>query len=148
MTRFAAFTVVALACLVSCADQERQSVVASSAALVEGNRQSELQPGPKAPARQERNPYEGNEDAIADGKRLYDQFNCGGCHAGGGGAIGPALMDDDWIYGSSSSNIFWTVMEGRPQGMPAFGGRIAEDQVWRIAAYVRSLSNADKKASQ
>jgi cytochrome c oxidase cbb3-type subunit 3 len=53
-------------------------------------------------------------------------------------------MDDEWIYGSSSANVYWTIVEGRPQGMPAFGGRIPEDEVWRIAAYVRSLSGLPK----
>lgn len=114
-------------------------------ALVEGNRQSELQPGPESNARHQKNPFEGDPEAVARGKRLYDQFNCSGCHASGGGAIGPPLMDDQWIYGSSSANIFWTIIEGRPQGMPAFGGRIAEDQAWRIAAYVRSLSGLGKE---
>ena len=37
---------------------------------------------------------------IAEGQRLYNAFNCVGCHAHGGGAIGPALMDDLWIHGS------------------------------------------------
>src|SRR5512138_1311544 len=46
------------------------------------------------------NPYERNAQALADGKRLFDWFNCSGCHAQGGGSIGPALMDDQWIYGS------------------------------------------------
>ena len=37
------------------------------------------------------------------GRRLYDAFNCVGCHAHGGGGIGPPLMDDKWIYGTSRS---------------------------------------------
>ena len=31
-------------------------------------------------------------------------------------------------------------MEGRPNGMTAFRGRIPEEQAWEIVAYVRSLS--------
>ena len=34
------------------------------------------------------------------GKRLFSWYNCIGCHANGGGGIGPPLMDDEWIYGS------------------------------------------------
>ena len=34
---------------------------------------------------------------VSEGKRLYDGFNCTGCHAYGGGDIGPPLMDDQWI---------------------------------------------------
>jgi cytochrome c oxidase cbb3-type subunit 3 len=58
----------------------------------------------------------------------------------GGGGIGPALMDDKWIYGSAGEQIYSTIVQGRPNGMPAFGGRIPDDQIWQIVAYVQSLS--------
>ena len=57
-------------------------------------------------------------------------------------------MDRDWIYGSNPANIFWTIVEGRPQGMPSFGGRIAEGQVWRIVAFVRSLSGLHENGAE
>jgi cytochrome c oxidase cbb3-type subunit 3 len=49
-------------------------------------------------------------------------------------------MDNFWIYGSEPQNIFATVMQGRPNGMPSFRNLIPEYQAWEIAAYVRSLS--------
>jgi cytochrome c oxidase cbb3-type subunit III len=49
-------------------------------------------------------------------------------------------MDDRWIYGSDPENIVATIMEGRPNGMPSFRGKIPEYQIWQIAAYVQSLS--------
>ncbi|HET9216224.1 MAG TPA: c-type cytochrome [Terriglobia bacterium] len=110
-------------------------------AMPRGNPVTEFQPGVEDSAAQPSNRPEETELVIADGQRLYHHFNCSGCHASGGGAIGPALMDDEWIYGNSAGNIFWTIIEGRPQGMPAFGGRISEEQVWSLVAYVRSLSN-------
>jgi len=103
-------------------------------------RLGEIQPGPAVPTPPATGPYEANAYAIAEGKRLYTQFNCVGCHANGGGGMGPPLMDDKWIYGSAPDNIFATIVEGRPNGMPAFGGKLANDQVWRLMAYVRSLS--------
>lgn len=84
--------------------------------------------------------YEGDEDAIATGKQLYAAFNCNGCHAGGGGGMGPALTDDKWLFGSSLPNIVSTINEGRGNGMPGWRGKIPEDQVWRLAAYVKWLS--------
>lgn len=84
-------------------------------------------------------PYRGNAYAMNEGKRLYEQFNCVGCHAHGGGAIGPALMDDRWIYGAEPGNIFTTIVEGRPNGMPSFRGKLVDYQVWQLVAYVRSL---------
>ena len=85
-------------------------------------------------------PYNGNAWAISEGKRLFTYFNCSGCHANGGGGIGPALMDDEWIYGSDAANIFATIVEGRPDGMPSFRGKITENQLWQIVAYVESMS--------
>ena len=46
-------------------------------------------------------------------------------------ASGPALMDDNWIYGSSIENIVATIREGRPNGMPAFRGKVPDDQIWQ-----------------
>lgn len=77
---------------------------------------------------------------ISEGKRLYHWFNCNTCHANGGGDIGPALMDDKWLYGAEPRNIFASIVEGRPNGMPSFRGKIPDQQVWQIVAYVRSMS--------
>ena len=49
-------------------------------------------------------------------------------------------MDDKWIYGGSIEQIVQTIREGRPNGMPSFRGRIPDDQIWELAAYVRSMS--------
>jgi cytochrome c oxidase cbb3-type subunit 3 len=93
-------------------------------------------------------PYQYNAYSIAEGKQLFSSFNCTGCHSNGGGGMGPPLMDDKWIYGSDPSSIFATIMEGRPNGMPAWRGRIPNYEVWRIVAYIRSLSGqASKDAS-
>jgi cytochrome c oxidase cbb3-type subunit 3 len=88
----------------------------------------------------EGNPYEENAWGVAQGKRLYRWYNCGGCHANGGGGIGPPLMDAEWRYGGEPVQIFQSIVQGRPNGMPSFGGHIPEDQVWQIVAYVRSMS--------
>jgi len=90
---------------------------------------SELQPGSPAPAAPVQNRYDESAYAISEGKRLYSWFNCVGCHFHGGGGIGPALMDDQWIYGNDPANIFSTIVEGRPNGMPSFRGKIPNEQV-------------------
>lgn len=107
--------------------------------------QSELQPGGPALQNSESNPAEENANALSDGKRLFSQYNCTGCHANGGGAIGPALMDETWIYGSDPASIHSTIVEGRPNGMPAYRNKISDYQVWELAAYVRSLSGQVRK---
>jgi cytochrome c oxidase cbb3-type subunit 3 len=86
-----------------------------------------------------------NAYAMNEGKRLFDAYNCSGCHAHGGGGIGPALMDEGWIYGSAAANIFETIVEGRPNGMPSFRGKIPDVQVAELVAYVRSMSGLASK---
>jgi cytochrome c oxidase cbb3-type subunit III len=108
-------------------------------------RQSELRPGPPLPATQTKSEYEGNAYAMSEGKRLFEWYNCAGCHAHGGGAIGPPLMDEKWIYGSNAENIYATIVEGRPNGMPAFGDKVPDYQVWQIVAYVRALNGQVSK---
>ena len=83
--------------------------------------------------------YEKNAYHLAQGKTLFTKMNCSGCHSHGGGGMGPALIDDRWIYGGSIENIVATIREGRPNGMPSFRGKITDDQIWQIAAYIRSM---------
>lgn len=82
---------------------------------------------------------------LNEGKRLFTQYNCSGCHFNGGGGIGPPLMDEKWIYGSNSENIYATIVEGRPNGMPSFRQKIPDNQVQQIVAYVRSMSGQLRK---
>jgi cytochrome c oxidase cbb3-type subunit 3 len=107
--------------------------------LVPGMIEPTTQPAATRPAAQG-NPYEENAYHLAEGKRLYVAYNCKGCHARGGGDIGPPLMDDKWIYGHEPEQVFSTIVQGRPNGMPAFGTKIPEYQAWQLAAYVRSMS--------
>ncbi len=164
--RHALAVLLCLASLAACEREQRRYNSPPSAASGAGpTRMSVLQPGPKASAasaayeagpgpaasQTERaaqafmrpattNPHEENATDVAEGKRLYHWYNCNGCHAAGGGSIGPALMDDKWLYGHEAPQIVATILQGRPNGMPSFAGRIPEDQAWKIAAYVRSMS--------
>jgi cytochrome c oxidase cbb3-type subunit 3 len=97
---------------------------------------------------QQRREYEESAYHISEGKRLFVWFNCTGCHASGGGDSGPPLMDDRWIYGGEIDQIYLTIVQGRPNGMPAFGGKIPSQQIWQLAAYVRSMSGHGPKAAR
>lgn len=114
-------------------------------APAQGQRMSGLQPGPAKSDVRVSNPYEANAYGIAQGQRLYIWMNCTGCHAYGGGAIGPPLMDEKWIYGADPENIFASIVEGRPNGMPSFRGKLSDQQVWQLVAYVQSLSGHVRK---
>ena len=90
------------------------------------------------------NPFEGDRGAIATGARIFVAYNCVDCHgADGSGAMGPSLQDGRWRFGGSASAVFESIYQGRPEGMPAWGGRISEEQIWMLVAYVRSLSAGD-----
>ncbi|HLH16814.1 MAG TPA: c-type cytochrome [Bryobacteraceae bacterium] len=93
------------------------------------------------------NPSSGIAYEISEGQRLYTWYNCSGCHANGGGGIGPPLIKTSWIYGGEPAKLFESVAKGRPNGMPAWGDRIPEYQIWQIVAYVRSLNQQEPSSA-
>ena len=96
-----------------------------------------------------RNPLEGNANARKVGAALYVSYNCIDCHgADGSGAMGPSLADGRWHFGGSPAEVFESIYEGRPDGMPTWGGRITNDQIWMLVTYVRSLSAGKDVATE
>lgn len=88
-----------------------------------------------------RNPYAGDRDAIATGARLFVSYNCMDCHgADGSGAMGPSLADGRFHFGATDAEIYQSIFEGRPEGMPAWGSTIQPQQIWMLTAYIRSLN--------
>ncbi|MEO7039198.1 MAG: c-type cytochrome [Gemmatimonadaceae bacterium] len=74
------------------------------------------------------------------GATLFTGMNCDGCHGGGAvGAVGPSLTDGRWRYGGADADIYRSIAEGRPKGMPAFGGVLQPAMIWRLVAYIKSL---------
>jgi cytochrome c oxidase cbb3-type subunit III len=89
--------------------------------------------------------YDNNAPAMAEGQFLYSHMNCVGCHSHGGGGMGPPLMDDEWRYGGRIDQIAASIAEGRPNGMPSWRAKLTDDQIWKLAAYVRSMSGQPSK---
>jgi cytochrome c oxidase cbb3-type subunit 3 len=88
-----------------------------------------------------KNPLEGNAQALKVGAQLFIGYNCIDCHgADGSGAMAPSLADGRWHFGGGAAEVFESIYQGRPEGMPAWGGRIGNDQIWMLVTYVRSLS--------
>ncbi|HUE77019.1 MAG TPA: c-type cytochrome [Longimicrobiales bacterium] len=104
-----------------------------------------------------------SEDAIAEGREIYQRVECWKCHGDAGrgdGASAPTQADDrdfpirpvdlteNWLFngGGSLEEIYTrlrTGLDGTP--MPSFSdlvdaGVITDEQLWRLAGYVRSLS--------
>lgn len=96
-------------------------------------------PGP-AKATKVDNPLANDPQATMNGRTLFVRFNCAGCHGGrGGGGMGPSLRDQSWIYGSGDGDIFDSIAEGRAHGMPAWGTKLQQQQIWELVAYIRSM---------
>lgn len=96
-----------------------------------------------------KNPYEGDPSAIAQGHTLFNSMNCSGCHAAkGGGGMGPPLSDGQWIYGGRPEQIYLTIMHGRPNGMPSFAAILPPDSLWKLVAYVSTLSAPATQAAE
>jgi cytochrome c oxidase cbb3-type subunit 3 len=93
------------------------------------------------------NPYEGVAFGISEGQFLFDSYNCSGCHARGAGGMGPPLIKDKWIYGVEPEKLFETISKGRPDGMPAWGSKVPEYQIWQLVTFVRSMNGLEPKSA-
>jgi cytochrome c oxidase cbb3-type subunit III len=136
------WTVALMLLIASCTREQRTFRPAPALASPTNDIQvSQLRPGTTAPPTPPvPGEYKETAEAIRAGQQLFDYYNCTGCHAHGGGAIGPPLMDNNWVYGSEPANIYATILDGRPNGMPSWRGRMPDYQVWELVAYVRALS--------
>ncbi|WP_442755683.1 c-type cytochrome [Methylocystis sp. JAN1] len=102
---------------------------------------SSLFPGNTGPAQPVRNPVSGDPEALQRGMAYFNMFNCVGCHApNGGGGMGPSLSNKFFIYGGEPQNIYLSIYQGRPNGMPSWGAMLPENIIWDLVAYVGSIS--------
>jgi cytochrome c oxidase cbb3-type subunit III len=138
---------LALLALGGCKEQERELRLdpAASAALEELQLAPQGHGGALPRFLTRDNPYQTNAYQLNEGKRLYEWFNCDGCHAQGGGGAGPALFDGEWLYGGDLVDLVATIRDGRPNGMPAFRDKLPSEQLWQLAGYVQAM--ADNMAS-
>ncbi len=92
-----------------------------------------------------KNPYIGNEQALADGRKLY-QTHCQSCHLpDGSGRMGPSLVADNWIRERAATDVgmFEIIYGGASGAMQSFARRgMTQDEMLRIIAYVRSLKKS------
>src|SRR4051812_44806458 len=131
--------VVSVVVIVSACEREKRDFQASAPPESSPpNSLSDLHPGGGSQTPVPQNSFDENAYAVSQGQQLFSSFNCVGCHAHGGGGMGPALMNNKWIYGSTPQQIFASIVEGRPNGMPSFRGKIVDAQTWQLVACARS----------
>jgi len=129
-----------------CACETRSAPVAAAAGAIPANAFFVgPQPGPDRRFTPVVNPYTGSREALAEGRRLFNWYNCSGCHGDhGGGGMGPSLRDSVWRYGGTDAEVFASITQGRQFGMPAWGSKLPQDQIWRLVTYIKSLRTPDE----
>jgi cytochrome c oxidase cbb3-type subunit 3 len=85
--------------------------------------------------------YNDASSEVAEGARLFGYRRCAECHS-----------DEGIVLGAGDGNIdtiATAIRDGRPGGMPAYGGKLTDAQIWQIAAFVKALdARADGEALQ
>jgi len=83
---------------------------------------------------------------IGAGERIFSA-NCAVCHAGGQNVIMPEktlekeALDEYLAGGRKESSVVTQVTNGK-NAMPAFGGRLSDEEIGNVAAYVINNSEA------
>ena len=87
---------------------------------------------------EKRNPFAGDPEAIEAGRQTFVE-TCSACHGvNGEGGRGPSLVGP-FVRRLSDQQLFNSVQKGVPgTDMPPFP--LADDKIWRVSAFVRSLS--------
>src|SRR5438128_3451884 len=87
-----------------------------------------------------KNPWAENVRAIESG-RVQFRMSCAGCHGlrATGGRSGPDLTRSP-IAASGDAQLYRVISDGiQGTEMPAFGGRLEDDERQHLASYVHSL---------
>lgn len=107
-----------------------------------------LTPSPVRAESPSQNPFAGDAQAIADGKKNFEGVCAGYCHVTESSSRPgqcPSLFDCEWKDGGSDEQIFHTVSEGVPKTqMIGFKGRLPDEMLWKIIAYLRSASKCQQ----
>ena len=99
-----------------------------------------------------KNPYNADPEAIKEGEASY-QTACSGCHGHHAeGKLGPGLNDNYWTYKQASTDpgLFSAIFGGLGGSMGPQRGRISQDEILKIMAWLRSINpkTASKAASK
>ena len=83
---------------------------------------------------------------VAEGAVVFEE-NCSACHGETGTGdreVGaPNLTDAIWLYGGDYATLTETVTNARFGVMPAWAGRLKEEQVRAVALYVHQLGGGE-----
>jgi mono/diheme cytochrome c family protein len=91
-----------------------------------------------ASAAQAKNPYAGDAQAAAGGKKLYAQ-NCAQCHGNNLQGMGPApTLLSAPVKAAAPGELFWFITNGDlNKGMPGWP-QLPKQQRWQIVSFLES----------
>ncbi len=94
--------------------------------------------GAPASAASMTNPYAGNANAAAGGKKLYAQ-NCAQCHGNNLQGMGPApSLESSNVKSAKPGELFWFITNGNLNaGMPSWSS-LPKQQRWQIVSFLES----------
>jgi len=104
-----------------------------------------------APSREALNPVPPTAASAAEGRRLYLEANCDGCHGATGAGDGVAasalkqppqdLTDPDWQLGRTDGELRHVIAEGKPGTAMIASDAMFDhpDDIWHVVNYIRSL---------
>ena len=103
---------------------------------------------PAEQARQLQNPVGYSPEALREGRKTYLRL-CQYCHGVDGRAQAnpdfeaPSLRDPrEWRYGTTDGEVYISIRDGAGHEMPPFGKQLADDKIWEIVNYIRSIGPA------
>jgi len=96
---------------------------------------------PKVPEkeRSRANPYEGDEQAVLVGQKLFQQ-HCASCHGSTAEGKGKRPnLHSDTIRSAKPGELQWLLTNGvLSKGMPSWS-RLPEQQRWQLVTYLKTL---------
>jgi mono/diheme cytochrome c family protein len=90
-------------------------------------------------ARDRKNPYEGQSDAVLAGQKLFRQ-HCAECHGDDARGAGHAAnLRSSGVQNATPGELAWFLRNGNlAKGMPSWSG-IPEERRWQIVTYLKTL---------
>jgi len=93
-------------------------------------------PGMEAKPKPETSNVPKDKAAVSEGRKYFIKYNCYGCHGGhAGGGMGPSLRGE---MHHPDAHYFQTIALGREIGMPAWGTKLTEAEIWKLVAYLKT----------
>jgi mono/diheme cytochrome c family protein len=96
----------------------------------------------KVPAsdHQKTNPYEGQPDAIAAGRKVFEE-HCTKCHGQNAQGVKkrPSLRTERIQQQATVGDLHWLLVNGSmKRGMPSWA-KLPDPQLWQLVTYLKSL---------